>query len=71
MNHKKTIDMYSLASELFPLCRSITGKGNRQTLQRLQKDLPQLTIKSLVPEYKFYIRHYANMTVDTILYAVL
>lgn len=28
-------------------------------------------IKSLVPEYKFYIRHYSNILVETILYAVI
>ncbi len=28
-------------------------------------------IKFLVPEYKFYLRHYSNILVDTVLYAVL
>lgn len=27
-------------------------------------------IKSLVPEYKLYIRHYTNMYAETILYAI-
>ena len=35
--------MYSLIAELFPICRSITGNGVRQTLRRLQKIIP-LTI---------------------------
>lgn len=32
--------MHALASELFPICRSITGDGVRQTLQRLQEEIP-------------------------------
>ncbi|MCI8564473.1 MAG: DUF4910 domain-containing protein [Lachnospiraceae bacterium] len=36
--------MYQLAKELFPICRSITGDGVRQTLQRLKKEYPGLRI---------------------------
>ena len=36
--------MYQLAKELFPICRSITGDGVRQTLQRLKKEYPGLQI---------------------------
>ena len=59
-------------------------KGARQTIQR---DKPKLAIciyhkpedmteiplyiKSLVPEYKFYVRHYSNAETETVLYAVL
>ena len=32
--------MYALLKELFPICRSITGEGVRQTLKLLQKELP-------------------------------
>ncbi len=32
--------MHDLAAELFPLCRSITGDGVRQTLRILQKRIP-------------------------------
>ena len=32
--------MHSLAAELFPICRSITGEGVRETLHRLRDDLP-------------------------------
>jgi len=35
--------MHALVAELFPLCRSITGNGVRQTLRRLQQEIP-LTI---------------------------
>ena len=37
-------EMYLLADELFPLCRSITGKGTRDTLLRLQREVPELNI---------------------------
>lgn len=33
-------EMYSLIEELFPICRSITGNGVRQTLKRLQRIVP-------------------------------
>ena len=32
--------MHALVAELFPICRSITGEGLRQTLRRLQRDVP-------------------------------
>jgi aminopeptidase-like protein len=35
---------YALARELFPICRSLTGPGVRQTLGILQRELPQLTL---------------------------
>ena len=28
--------MYDLCEELFPICRSLTGEGNRETLRILQ-----------------------------------
>jgi aminopeptidase-like protein len=44
---KKTIDpaqigheMHSLIAELYPICRSITGDGFRQTMQILQRHIP-------------------------------
>jgi len=32
--------MHALASELFPICRSITGDGLRRTLRRIQREIP-------------------------------
>lgn len=37
-------EMYLWAKELFPICRSITGDGNRRTLDYIRKFLPELTI---------------------------
>lgn len=36
--------MYSLVKELFPICRSITGDGVRQTLSLIKRELPDLQI---------------------------
>lgn len=38
---------YNLASELFPICRSITGNGVRKTLKILQRENPELTINEV------------------------
>ena len=37
-------EMYSLVKELFPICRSITGNGVRQTLSIIKRELPELSI---------------------------
>jgi aminopeptidase-like protein len=37
-------DIHALAQELFPICRSITGDGVRQTLEILRRELPALQI---------------------------
>jgi aminopeptidase-like protein len=34
------IEMHQLMSDLFPICRSITGNGVRQTLRRIQEEIP-------------------------------
>ena len=33
-------NMYRLMEELYPICRSITGNGMRQTLRRIQQEIP-------------------------------
>ena len=37
-------EMYELARELFPIGRSLTGKGVRKTLQIMKRELPELMI---------------------------
>ena len=37
-------EMYKLAKRLFPICRSITGDGVRETLRILQEICPELQI---------------------------
>jgi aminopeptidase-like protein len=36
--------MHALVTELFPIARSLTGEGVRETLRILQRELPELTI---------------------------
>jgi aminopeptidase-like protein len=36
--------MHDFAWELFPICRSLTGEGVRQTLARIKKELPDLRL---------------------------
>lgn len=40
-------EMYELLKELFPICRSITGRGVRLTLRALQKIVPDLVINEV------------------------
>ena len=37
-------DAYALATKLYPICRSLTGPGVRETLRILQRELPDLTL---------------------------
>lgn len=39
--------MFNLIKELFPLCRSITGKGTRDTLAVLNRELPALEVHNV------------------------
>ena len=38
-------DLHGFASELFPICRSITGDGLRQTLELVKKRIPLQTFE--------------------------
>lgn len=38
---------HALATELFPICRSITGEGVRQTLEILRREIPSLQMYSV------------------------
>ena len=39
-------EMFALVSELFPICRSITGPGTRETLEIIAREVP-LTIQEV------------------------
>ena len=40
-------DIYDLAEKIFPICRSITGNGVRETLKILQEQCPMIDIKEV------------------------
>jgi aminopeptidase-like protein len=40
-------EIYDLCVELFPICRSITGEGVRETLSIIKKHLPTMTINEV------------------------
>lgn len=46
--------MYKWASDLFPINRSLTGEGVRETLSYLKNILPELEIKSVPTGYKAF-----------------
>src|SRR4051794_5395699 len=41
--------MYALVEELYPICRSITGDGVRDTLARIERRLPAPLLRTEVP----------------------
>jgi len=47
-------EIYKFAKELWPLNRSITGDGLRNTLQRISRHLPALEIKSVLSGTKVF-----------------
>lgn len=49
MDNTKTTGqaMYELAGKMFPICRSITGNGVRQTLAIIKEHIPELEIKEV------------------------
>ena len=36
--------IYALAKELYPICRSLTGDGVRKSLQIVKREIPNLTV---------------------------
>ena len=40
-------EMYDFAAELFPIGRSLTGEGVRQSLEMIKRQIPELEIKSI------------------------
>ena len=46
--------MLDLAKELFPINRSISGKGVRKTLKIFKKKIPNLKIKSFISNSKVF-----------------
>ncbi len=50
-NEKK---LFELAEELFPICRSLTGRGVRLTLKKIKQIIPKIQIKSTVSGTKVY-----------------
>ena len=57
MNEKRMIgnEIYSFAEKLWPLNRSITGEGVRQTLSIIRNDyLPELIIKEVSTGQKVF-----------------
>lgn len=51
---QQTNSMYDLAVELFPICRSITGEGVRETLRIIRKRVPELELVEVPSGQKVY-----------------
>ena len=52
MNSDKYYDFAK--NELFPMCRSITGKGTEQTLKKIKKFFPKLKIHKVKSGTKIF-----------------
>jgi aminopeptidase-like protein len=44
MNNLIGLDIYKLASKIFPINRSITGNGVRDTFELIREEIPELNI---------------------------
>ena len=53
-NNSLGSQMYEWATDLFPVCRSITGNGIRETLAYLQNILPNLSIHEVPSGYQAF-----------------
>ena len=53
-SHNIGQDMYELVEKLYPICRSITGNGVRETLQIIKSFISQLTIHEVPSHTKVY-----------------
>ena len=51
---KKKLNPINFAKKIFPLNRSLSGKGNRETLQEIKKICPKLKIKSFQSNKNVY-----------------
>src|ERR1043165_5627086 len=49
MRDREAARMYALVEELYPICRSITGDGLRETLDRIERHLPAAMTRTEVP----------------------
>ena len=47
-------EMHFWASDLFPICRSLTGQGNRDTLAYLKNIIPELEMYSVATGYQAF-----------------
>jgi aminopeptidase-like protein len=54
MNNSSGQKMYNWATELFPINRSLTGAGVRETLNYFKNIIPELEIKSVPTGYKAF-----------------
>ena len=48
------LDIEDILADLFPLNRSLTGPGNRSTLEYLQKIVPEIKIRSVKSGTKIF-----------------
>ncbi len=54
MNEINGFEMYEWVRHLFPLCRSITGSGNRETLNFFKSKIPEMNILSFPTNKKVF-----------------